>query len=197
MDTLLSNLYINNLLESHTMISYLRGDVMKKISLAILLCLIGISLVACEKNENEYEDIEKHTSESPYEFDYIPQIEVIKEIYYDYNNVFAGVYLIDGEYNINITEDTPQIMITKLEQNSLVTHHIVKFSFAELWTIQEIVASNVIEIDEPYGIGISVMDNSVTLTLNTDTVIPTSLYHYIEIGILTIRFSDLEERNAF
>lgn len=173
------------------MISYERGDVMKKISLAIVLCLVGISLVACEQDENEHVDIEEYTYESPYTKGYDFPFQVLNEVYYDYHDVFAGVYLVDGAYNINITEETPQIILTKLEQNSLVTHHIVSYSFAELWTVREIVTTYVIYMDGFSAIGISEMDNSVMLTLITGTVIPTSFYHYIEIGILTIEFQDI------
>ena len=172
------------------MINYVRGDVMKKISLAIILCLIGFSLVACEQGDNEQVDIEEYTYESPYTKGYNFPHQVLNEVYYDYHDIFAGVYLVDNAYNINITKDAPQIIITKLEQNSSVTHHIVNFSFAELWTVREIVTSYVIEMEGFSGVGISEMDNTVRLTLITDTEIPESFNHYIEIGILTIDFQD-------
>lgn len=163
---------------------------MRKISLAILLCLIGLSLVACDQDENEQENIEEYIYESPYTKNYDFSIEIINEVYYNYHDSFAGVYLVDGEYNLNVTEDIPHVMITRLEQNSLVTHHIVNFSYAELWTVEEIVKFQFNDFDRYCSIGISEMDNSVILRLITDTEIPSSFNHYIEIGILTIYFQD-------
>lgn len=173
------------------MIEWGRGDNVKKICFTVLLCLIGFSLVACEQDTKKQVDIEEYKYESSYAKNYNFSIGVINEIYYNYHDVFAGVYLIDGGYNINITFETPQNIISKLEQNNLVTHHLVDFSFAELWTVREIVTAYIIGNEGFCGIGISEMDNSVMLTLKTNTVIPTPFHHYIETGILTVEFTDL------
>ncbi len=164
---------------------------MKKIYFLIILCLLVFSLVACEQDENKQINNEEYIYESPYAKSYDFPAQVMNEVYYNYHDVFAGVYLIEGAYHINITEDAPEILIAELHQNSLVTHHIVDHSFAELWTVKEIVTSYIIDKEGFNSIGISEMDNTVNLTLRTDTEIPEFMNHYIEIGILTIDFSDL------
>ncbi len=117
-------------------------------------------------------------------------IPIIGEIFYNYHNVYAGVYLVDGAYNINVTEDVPTSIIDKLEATSLVTHHIVKYSLSELWTIKEIIFDTVLDMDGFRGMGISERDNTIKLTLGTDTSIPVAFEYYVEIGILTIDYTD-------
>ncbi|WP_008825163.1 hypothetical protein [Haloplasma contractile] len=157
--------------------------------LLLIIILLVFSLVACEDNENEQVRVEENIYESPYVKDYGFPVEVMNEVYYSHHDVFAGFYLADG-YNVNITENAPQTLIDKLEQDSLVTHHIVDYSFAELWAVKEIVFDIISDSEGFSGLGVSEMNNTVELTLITDTVIPESLNHYIEIGILTIDFQD-------
>ena len=160
---------------------------MKKI---LLVLLIIFSLVACDNGDNEQIEIEETTYESPYVKGYNFPVGIMNRVYYSYHDVFAGFYLVNGAYNVNITEDSPQSLIDELEQNSLVTHHIVSYSYAELWTVNEMVLDIIINIDGFSGLGVSEMDNTIKLTLITDTVIPVSLNHYIEIGILTVDYQD-------
>jgi len=163
---------------------------MKKISLIIIFSIIYLSLIACDNSGNEQAEKEENIYESPYVINYNFPHQVMNEVYYNYHNVFAGVYLVDGAYNINITDDAPQTLIDKLDQNNSVTYHIVNHSISELWTVREIVTVYVLEMDGFSGIGISEMDNTVQLTLITNTEIPESFNYYIEIGILTINFQD-------
>lgn len=160
---------------------------MKKI---LMMLLLVFSLVACNQDDNVQENIEETKYESSYAVDYNFLIPLINEVYYSYNDVFAGVYLIDGAYHLNITDEAPDTLISKLENNNLVTHHIVSYSYGELWTVREIVTSYIINMEGFASISISEKDNTISLTLITDTVIPTAFYHYIEIGILTIDFQD-------
>jgi len=161
---------------------------MKKIFVILLLIF---TLVSCENVENDEIEVEEYTYESHYVKGYNFPIDVMNRVYYSYHDIFAGFYLIDGGYNLNITEGAPQTLLDELEQNSSVTYHIVEFSFAELWTVQEIVLVTIINVDGFSGLGVSEMDNTVKLTLKPDTVVPESFSHYIEIGILTIDFIDL------
>ena len=160
---------------------------MKKL---LIMLMFVFSLVACNQDENVQENIEETIYESPYARDSSFLIPLINEVYFDYNDVFAGVYLVDGLYHLNITDEAPNTLISKLENSGLVTHHIVSHSYGKLWTVKEIVTSYVGNIEGISSIGISEKDNTVSLTLITDTVIPTAFYHYIEIGILTIDFQD-------
>ncbi len=172
---------------------------MKRLFMVLLLVF---SLAACGNSENvifqngedtgDYKVLgEGNTYESSYVKNYSFSIPIMNEIYYRYNEVFAGVYLVDGVYNINITENAPQILITKLEQSS-VSYHIVEFSFADMWTVNEMVLDRLINMNmRDWGMGVSEKDNTVKLTLKTGTIVPESFNHYIEIGILTIDFTDL------
>ncbi len=161
---------------------------MKKLLLVLLLLF---SLVACSNNNNDKVEVEENTYESPYVKHYNFSTPILNEVYYNYHEVFAGIYL-DIGYNINITEDAPQTLIDKLEQSG-VKYHIVKFSYSELWTVHELILDTIINenMDNFRGIGVSEMDNTIQLSLKTDTVIPEYLFHYIEIGILTIDYTDL------
>lgn len=157
---------------------------MKKIILIVILLL---NLVGCEAAQVEVKETEY---ESPYVKDYMFQIQVMNEVYYNYQDVFAGFYLVNGVYNVNITEDAPEILIAKLTQNSLVTHHIVKYSYAQLWAVKELVFDTIINSDGFSSLSVSESNNSVNLTLITDTVVPDSFSHYIEIGILIITYQE-------
>ena len=156
----------------------------------LMVLLLVFSLVACDNAENDQVEVEKNTYESPYVKDYKFLVPIINEIYYNYHDVFAGVYLVNGSHHINITEDAPENLIVRLEQSSLVKHHIVKYSFAELWTIKEMVLDLIVDTDGFSSLGISEIDNTVSLTLITDTVVPTTFNHYIEMDILTIKYGD-------
>ena len=164
---------------------------MKKISFAIILSMIIFSLVACTEVSEETQINHEYIYDSSYKIDRNFLVEIINEVYFDYHDVFAGVYIDDGVYNLNITNETPRNIVKRLEQTGLVRHHIVDFSFYELWTVKEIVISHITEIDGIIGIGISEKDNSVIFTVKTGTVIPSSFFHYIETGILTVDFTDL------
>ncbi len=158
---------------------------MRRIVLLVLVTICSLGLSACEQEQIEEEE---NTYESPYVKDYDFSIPVLNEVYYNYNDVFAGIYLVGSVYNINVTNDAPETLIAKLEQTGSIMYQIVDHSYAELWTVREIVTSFAIEMEGFTGIGISEMDNSVMLTLQTDTVVPEKFGHYIEIGILTIEF---------
>jgi len=160
---------------------------MKKLLITILLVF---SLGACEANRDDQVENEENAYESPYVKEYKFPVGIMNEVYYSYHDVFAGFYLVNGSYNVNITDNAPQTLIARLEQNTLVTHHIVEYSFAELWVVNEMVLDILIDNEGFSSLSVDEMNNTVNLTLITDTVIPESLNHYIEIGILTIGFHD-------
>lgn len=156
----------------------------------LTILLLSLCLISCSNEDDEQLESESYIYESPYVKGYNFPVGVINRVYYNYHDIFAGVYLIDGSYNINITEGAPESILAELTQNSLVTHHIVEFSFAELWTIRELITVTIIDLEGFSSIGISEMDNTIKLTLITGTVIPESFDHYVEIGILTINYTD-------
>ena len=151
--------------------------------------MLVFSLVACESNENT--EIEDNEYESPYVEDYDFPVAIMNDVYYYCHDIFAGFYIVDGSYHVNITEDASELIIAELSQNSLVTHHIVTYSFAELWSTKEIVFYAVKDLDGFSSLGVSEEDNFVVLTLITDTVVPPAIYRYIELGILVIDYTDL------
>lgn len=163
---------------------------MKKLGLVVLLTLCLVTLSGC-KEEVEEAQGQEDIYESPYVKNYDFSVSLINEVYYTYHNVFAGVYLDAGVYNINITHDAPEELIQKLEANSSIEYHLVEYSYAELWTLREMVTSLIIDEEGFRGIGQSEKDNCVNLTLKTDTPVPEELLYYVETGMLKIEFTDL------
>jgi hypothetical protein len=91
---------------------------------------------------------------------------------------------------VNIRQDAPEELLIKFEQTSTITHHLVAFSYAELWALKELIMVEIVDLEGFSGIGVSEKDNAVSLNLITGTEIPAFLDHYIETGMLLVDFHE-------
>lgn len=161
---------------------------MKKI---VWVCILAgiLALSACQTKEAE-ETENAHTYESDYVQDYTWSSPLLRELYYDYHTYYAGRYLLDGRMQVNIRQDAPEELLIKFEQTSSITHHLVAFSYAELWALKELIMVEIVDLEGFSGIGVSEKGNAVSLNLITGTEIPAFLDHYIETGMLVVDFHE-------
>jgi len=153
----------------------------------ILTCLLF--LVGCQTKEQE-ETENAYMYESDYVQDYSLLSPLLKELYYEYHTYYAGRYLLDGNMQVNIRQDAPLELLMKFEESASITHHLVAYSYAELWALKELIIVEIVDDEGFSGIGVSEKDNAVILNLITGTEIPTFLNHYIEEEMVIVEFHE-------